>query len=55
MWKLNPKVLKNVNVDSEKFQGFAFGLGWERLAMLKYNLSDIRNFFNGDIRWLRNN
>ena len=49
---VNKKVLENVNIDSTKYQGFAFGIGIERLAMLKYNISDLRSFFDGDIRWL---
>jgi phenylalanyl-tRNA synthetase alpha chain len=49
---VNQKVLKNVGIDSSKYQGFAFGVGVERLAMLKYNISDLRSFFEGDIRWL---
>ena len=50
---VHPKVLENVNIDSNEWQGFAFGLGVERLAMLKYNIKDLRQFFDGDIRWLR--
>lgn len=49
---VNKKVLENVNIDTEKYQGFAFGVGIERLAMLKYNISDLRCFFEGDLRWL---
>ncbi len=49
---IHPNVLKNVSVDSNTWQGFAFGLGVERLAMLKYNIKDIRQFFNSDKRWL---
>lgn len=49
---VNQKVLENVGIDSTKYQGFAFGVGVERLAMLKYNISDLRSFFEGDIRWL---
>ena len=49
---INQEVLKTCQIDSEEFQGFAFGIGVERLAMLKYNISDLRNFFDGDIRWL---
>lgn len=52
---VHPNVLKNVGVDSNKFQGFAFGFGWDRLAMLKYGLPDLRKFFDGDIRWLQSN
>ena len=48
------KVLKYCKIDSNKFQGFAFGLGVERLAMLKYGISDLRSFFDSDIKWLNN-
>jgi len=50
---VNPKVLENCNIDPGKFQGFAFGLGIERLAMLKYGIPDLRTFFESDLRWLR--
>ena len=46
-------VLKNVNIDSKKFSGFAFGLGIERLAMLKYGIADLRTFFENDISFLK--
>ncbi len=49
---VHPNVLRSVNVDSDKFQGYAFGFGWDRMTMLKYGIPDIRNFFRGDIRWL---
>ncbi len=49
---VNKKVLDNVGIDSNKYQGFAFGVGIERLAMLKYNIADLRSFFEGDVRWL---
>jgi phenylalanyl-tRNA synthetase alpha chain len=48
---VHPKVLKNVGVDPNEYQGFALGAGIERLAMLKYNIPDLRSFFAGDIRW----
>ena len=48
------KVLKYCKIDSNKYQGFAFGLGVERLAMLKYGISDLRSFFDSDIKWLNN-
>ena len=48
------KVLKFCKVDSNKYQGFAFGVGVERLAMLKYGISDLRSFFDSDIKWLNN-
>ena len=51
---IHPNVLKNVNIDSTKYQGFAFGFGIERLAMLKYGIRDIRNLYEGDIRFLNN-
>jgi phenylalanyl-tRNA synthetase alpha chain len=49
---VHPTVLKNVGIDPEQYQGFAFGLGVERFAMLKYGIRDLRQFFEGDIRWL---
>ncbi|MGA2332804.1 MAG: phenylalanine--tRNA ligase subunit alpha [Syntrophales bacterium] len=49
---VDPEVFKNVNYDSEEFSGFAFGLGLERIAMLKYGISDIRLFFENDWRFL---
>jgi phenylalanyl-tRNA synthetase alpha chain len=49
---IDPNVLKNVNVDPELYTGFAFGMGVERLAMLKYAINDIRLFFNNDVRFL---
>ena len=51
---VHPNVLRNCGVDPDKYQGFAFGFGWDRLAMLKYGLNDIRAFTDGDIRWLKN-
>jgi len=50
---VHPKVLKNVGVDSEKYTGLAFGLGVERLAMLRYGVTDLRQFFENDIRFLK--
>ena len=49
---VHPNVLKNVKVDPEKFQGYAFGIGIDRLAMLKYGINDLRSFFDCDYRWL---
>tara|TARA_B100000686_G_C16791266_1_gene978875 strand:+ start:463 stop:1551 length:1089 start_codon:yes stop_codon:yes gene_type:complete len=49
---VHPKVLMNCNLDPNEWQGFAFGLGVERFAMLKYGIADLRNFYAGDIRWL---
>lgn len=51
---VHPNVLKNCNLDPNEYQGFAFGFGWDRMAMLKYDLNDIRAFYDGDIRWLKN-
>ena len=50
---INTNVLKNCKIDAEKFQGFAFGIGIERLAMLKYGITDLRMFFENDIRFLQ--
>ena len=50
---VHPNVLKNVNIDSEKYQGFAFGLGPDRLTMLRYGVKDLRLFFENDLRFLR--
>ena len=49
---INREVLKNCQIDSEEFQGFAFGIGVERLAMLKYGITDLRMLFDNDIRFL---
>jgi phenylalanyl-tRNA synthetase alpha chain len=49
---VHPNVLKNVKVDPDKYQGFAFGMGIDRLAMLKYGINDLRAFFESDFRWL---
>ena len=49
---VHPNVLRNVKVDPEKFQGYAFGIGIDRLAMLKYGINDLRAFFECDYRWL---
>ena len=50
---IDPNVLKNVNIDDNKFSGFAFGLGIERIAMLLYQIDDLRLFFENDIRFLK--
>ena len=50
---VNPRVLENCNIDPQRYQGFAFGLGIERAAMLKYGIPDLRTFFESDLRWLR--
>jgi phenylalanyl-tRNA synthetase alpha chain len=49
---VHPNVLKNVGIDSERYQGFAFGLGPDRLAMLRYGVNDLRLFFENDLRFL---
>jgi phenylalanyl-tRNA synthetase alpha chain len=50
---VHPKVLESCGIDSETYQGFAFGVGVERIAMLKYGIPDLRTFFEADLRWLR--
>jgi len=50
---VNPKVLHNCGIDPDRYQGFAFGMGLERIAMLKYGIPDLRTFFESDLRWLR--
>lgn len=50
---VHPNVFKHVNIDSEKYQGFAFGLGPDRLAMLRYGVKDLRLFFENDLRFLK--
>lgn len=50
---VHPNVLKNMNIDAEKFQGFAFGYGIDRFAMLWHGIDDIRLFWSGDIRFLK--
>ena len=49
---VNPKVLENCNINSKKFSGLAFGLGIERIAMLKYGVSDIRDFYKSNLDFL---
>jgi phenylalanyl-tRNA synthetase alpha chain len=49
---VHPNVLKNCGIDPDEFQGFAFGMGIERIAMLKYGIPDLRTFFDSDVRWL---
>jgi phenylalanyl-tRNA synthetase alpha chain len=49
---VNPKVLENCGIDSTKYQGFAFGMGIERISMLKYGIPDLRTFYESDVRWL---
>jgi phenylalanyl-tRNA synthetase alpha chain len=50
---LHPNVLKNVKIDINEYRGFAFGFGIERMAVLKYGIRDMRNLYDGDIRFLR--
>ncbi|MEX0693336.1 MAG: phenylalanine--tRNA ligase subunit alpha [Rhodospirillales bacterium] len=50
---VNPNVLANCGIDPGEYQGFAFGMGVERVAMLKYGIPDLRTFFESDLRWLR--
>lgn len=49
---VHPNVLKNCGIDPNEYQGFAFGMGIERIAMLKYGIPDLRTFFESDVRWL---
>ena len=51
--QVHPNVLKAVNIDPERYQGFAFGMGPDRLAMLRYDITDIREFYLNDLRFLR--
>jgi phenylalanyl-tRNA synthetase alpha chain len=50
---VHPTVLRNVGIDPERYTGFAFGLGVERFAMLRYGVDDLRSFFDNDVRFLR--
>jgi phenylalanyl-tRNA synthetase alpha chain len=50
---VDPNVLENCNIDSKKYSGFAFGMGIERIAMLKYGVNDLRLFFENDVRFLK--
>jgi phenylalanyl-tRNA synthetase alpha chain len=50
---VHPKVLANCGIDPAEYQGFAFGMGIERIAMLKYGIPDLRTFYDSDLRWLR--
>jgi phenylalanyl-tRNA synthetase alpha chain len=50
---VHPNVLRNVGIDPEVFQGFAFGLGVERLAMLRFGVNDLRLFYDNDLQFLR--
>ncbi len=49
---VHPNVLRNCGIDPDEYQGFAWGMGIDRIAMLKYGISDLRQMFEGDVRWL---
>jgi phenylalanyl-tRNA synthetase alpha chain len=50
---VHPNVIRNCGLDPEEYQGFAFGMGLERMTMLKYGIPDLRTFFESDVRWLQ--
>jgi phenylalanyl-tRNA synthetase alpha chain len=50
---VHPNVLTNCGIDPEKYSGYAFGMGLDRIAMLRYGVKDIRDFFHNDIRFLQ--
>ncbi|MEL6533314.1 MAG: phenylalanine--tRNA ligase subunit alpha, partial [Pseudomonadota bacterium] len=50
---VHPKVLSAGGIDPSEYQGFAFGMGIDRIAMLKYGIPDLRTMFESDLRWLR--
>lgn len=50
---VHPNVLKNCGIDPEKYQGFAFGIGLDRLAMMKYGIKDLRGMFEADMNWIK--
>ena len=50
---VDPNVLEASGIDSKKYSGFAFGMGIERIAMLKWQVKDLRNYFENDLRFLR--
>ena len=50
---VHPNVLSNVGIDPERYQGLAFGLGVERMAMLRYGVSDLRLFYENDLNFLK--
>ena len=50
---VHPRVLDACGIDPKRYQGFAFGMGIERIAMLKYGIPDLRTFFEADLRWLK--
>ena len=49
---VHPNVLRNCGLDPDEYQGFAWGMGIDRIAMLKYGMPDLRAFFDADVRWL---
>jgi phenylalanyl-tRNA synthetase alpha chain len=50
---VHPRVLEMCEIDPQAYQGYAFGMGLDRLAMLKYGIPDLRPFFDSDLRWLK--
>ncbi|MGN1063050.1 MAG: phenylalanine--tRNA ligase subunit alpha, partial [Alphaproteobacteria bacterium] len=50
---VHPNVLKNCGIDPNEYQGFAFGCGVDRFAMMKYGIPDLRSFFDADMRWIK--
>jgi len=50
---VHPNVIRQLRLDPAVYQGFAFGMGIDRIAMLKYGIPDLRSFFDSDLRWLR--
>jgi phenylalanyl-tRNA synthetase alpha chain len=50
---VHPNVIRNCGLDPEKYQGFAFGMGLDRITMLKYGIPDLRDMFSADLRWLK--
>jgi phenylalanyl-tRNA synthetase alpha chain len=50
---VHPNVIRNCGLDPDKYQGFAFGMGLDRITMLKYGIPDLRDMFSADLRWLR--
>jgi phenylalanyl-tRNA synthetase alpha chain len=49
---VHPNVLRGVGLDPAEYQGFAWGMGIDRIAMLKYGMPDLRDFFDADVRWI---
>ena len=50
---VDPRVLKNCGIDPDKYQGFAFGIGLDRLAMMKYGIKDLRQMFESNMKWIK--